>query len=76
LVPSVDVDPLPRIGELVNPARRLWSRLGFAPEKLTEVVVVTPTCGLAGASPSWPATAYGSCREAARVLLEAPEENG
>jgi Cobalamin-independent synthase, Catalytic domain len=76
LVPSVDVDPLPRIGELVKPARRLWSRLGFAPEKLTEVVVVTPTCGLAGASPSWPATAYGSCREAARVLLEAPEENG
>ena len=74
LVPAVDVDPLPRVAVLVQPARRLWSRLGFAPEMLTDVVVVTPTCGMAGASPSWPATAYGSCREAARVLLEAPDE--
>jgi Cobalamin-independent synthase, Catalytic domain len=75
LVPSLDVDPVPRIGEIVAPARRLWSRLGFAPENLTRDVVVTPTCGLAGSSPSWPRTAYRICREAAIVLLEAPEEN-
>ena len=56
LVPSLDVDPLPRIGEIVAPAQRLWSRLGFAPEQLTRDVVVTPTCGLAGSSPSWPRT--------------------
>jgi len=53
----------------------LWSRLGFAPENLTRDVVVTPTCGLAGSSPAWPRTAYRLCREAATVLLEAPEEN-
>jgi hypothetical protein len=75
LVPSLDVDPLPRIGDIVGPARRLWSRLGFAPENLTRDVVVTPTCGLAGSSPGWPRTAYRICREAATVLLEAPEEN-
>jgi hypothetical protein len=75
LIPSLDVDPMPHIYELVGPARRLWSRLGFEPERLARDVVVTPTCGLAGASPSWPAMAYGSCREAAMVLLEQPEEN-
>ena len=75
LIPSRDVDPMPRIDELVAPARRLWSRLGFAPEHLARDVVVTPTCGLAGSSPAWPRTAYRACREAATVLLEAPEEN-
>jgi methionine synthase II (cobalamin-independent) len=74
LVPSLDVDPMPPMRELVEPARRLWSRLGFAPENLARDVVVTPTCGLAGASPSWPRQAYRACVEAGRVLLEEPEE--
>jgi hypothetical protein len=52
----------------------LWSRLGFDPEHLARDVVVTPTCGLAGSSPAWPALAYRACRQAATVLLEAPEE--
>jgi hypothetical protein len=75
LVPSLDVDPMPRMSELASPARRLWSRLGFAPENLARDVVVTPTCGLAGASPSWPKMAYHASVEVARVLLEAPEED-
>jgi hypothetical protein len=75
LVPSMDVDPVPRLDDIVAPARRLWSRLGFAPENLTRDVVVTPTCGLAGSAPTWPRIAYRLCREAAIVLLEAPEEN-
>jgi len=74
LIPSMDVDPLPRMSELASPARRLWSRLGFAPENLARDVVVTPTCGLAGASPSWPKMAYHASLEVARVLLEEPEE--
>jgi methionine synthase II (cobalamin-independent) len=72
LVPSTDV-PLPRAQELAAPARKLWSRLGFAPESLSRHVV-TPTCGLAGASPSWPARAYRACAEVARVLVYEPEE--
>lgn len=75
LVPSRepdDVRPL-RARDLAAPARELWSRLGFVPETLARDVVVTPTCGLAGASTGWPARAYRACREVARVLLEEPE---
>lgn len=75
LVPSTDPDhdrPL-RARELAAPARELWSRLGFAPDTLARDVVVTPTCGLAGASMSWPPRAYRLCREVAQVLLEEPE---
>jgi hypothetical protein len=35
----------------VAPVRRLWHRLGLDPESLAAQVVVTPTCGMAGASP-------------------------
>jgi cobalamin-independent methionine synthase catalytic subunit len=76
LVPSVephDERPL-RARELASPARELWSRLGFAPDTLARDVVVTPTCGLAGASKSWPARAYRLCRDVAQALLEEPED--
>jgi hypothetical protein len=77
LVPSrqPDDDQLPRTQELAAPAKRLWSRLGFPAEALARSVVVTPTCGLAGAAPSWPRRAYRACVEVARVLLEEPEES-
>jgi hypothetical protein len=75
LVPSVDIDPVPRVDALVAPARALWSRLGFAPEHLARDVVVTPTCGLAGSSVAWPRRAYRLCTEVARVLVEEPEES-
>lgn len=57
----------------VAPVRALWSRLGLDPELLAEVVVVTPTCGLAGASPAYARAALSRCQEAARMLAEAPE---
>ncbi|HEX6525037.1 MAG TPA: methionine synthase [Streptosporangiaceae bacterium] len=47
---------------------RLWHRLGLPPD--VEQVVVTPGCGLAGASPAWARTALARCREAARILPE------
>jgi len=47
---------------------RLWHRLGLAPD--VEQVVITPGCGLAGASPAWARAALASCREAARILPE------
>ncbi len=77
LVPSVepaDGAPLPRAQSLARPARQLWSRLGFPPELLAASAVVTPTCGLAGASPAWPELAYRACVEVGRVLVEEPEE--
>jgi hypothetical protein len=75
LVPALDPPgPPTRVHDLAAPARALWGRLGFAPDGLARDVVVTPACGLAGASPDWPPTAYRTCREVARDLLEAPED--
>ena len=47
---------------------RLWRRLGLPPD--VAQVVVTPGCGLAGASPGWARTALARCREAAEILPE------
>ena len=59
----------------VSLVRRLWHRLGFAPAALPDVVTVTPTCGLAGATPAWAVRALGDAREAARRLADDPEES-
>jgi methionine synthase II (cobalamin-independent) len=65
------VAPTPRT--VADPVRRLWHELGFAPELLPDVVTITPTCGLAGASEGWAHSAYRVLRQAARTLAEAPE---
>jgi methionine synthase II (cobalamin-independent) len=57
----------------VEPARRLWRRLGFAPERLGEVVAVSPTCGMAGASPAYVRAALRALGRASRLLVEEPE---
>jgi methionine synthase II (cobalamin-independent) len=73
LVPSTGpgVPPTPR--SVADPVRRLWHELGFEPELLPERVTLTPTCGLAGASPGWVHSAYRVLRQAAVALSEAPE---
>jgi len=50
--------------------RRLWHRLGFPAERLPEQVVVTQTCGLAGATPDYARAALAAGRDAARRLSE------
>ncbi|MEO6205078.1 MAG: methionine synthase [Mycobacteriales bacterium] len=72
LVPSTDAR-LSDLDAIMEPAKRLWQRLGFPAEQLPETVVPTPTCGLAGASPSYAAAALKACVEIARRLGEAPE---
>ena len=72
VVPSADAS-LPDLAGSVAPVRRTWRRLGFAPAALPESVVVTPTCGLAGASPAYARAALRRCREVGRVLREDPE---
>jgi methionine synthase II (cobalamin-independent) len=73
VVPSTGpgVPPTPR--SVADPVRQLWHELGFEPELLPSRVTITPTCGLAGASPGWVHSAYRVLRQAARVLSEAPE---
>lgn len=73
VVPGVDTH-LPDVGAVARPAKRLWGRLGFPAERLADQVVLTPACGLAGASPRYAKQALTRCREAARVLREDPGE--
>jgi methionine synthase II (cobalamin-independent) len=73
VVPSLGpgVPPAPR--EVIEPVRRLWHELGFGPDLLSERVVLTPACGLAGASIGWSHSALRLVRESARILTEAPD---
>ncbi|WP_189856264.1 methionine synthase [Streptomyces poonensis] len=66
-------------GRLSDPAgsvmgvRTLWRRLGLHPGLLADAVAVTPSCGLAGASPEYARQALAHCVRAARSLADNPE---
>ncbi|QXE34532.1 methionine synthase [Streptomyces sp. GMY02] len=66
-------------GPLSDPAgsvmgvRTLWRRLGLNPGTLAESLVLTPSCGLAGASPAYAHAAQAHCVRAARSLADNPE---
>ena len=68
-VPSLDPRPVPGVRALLAPVHKRWARLGFAGPRLAEIVV-TPSCGLAGASPAWALTAMKRSRDLARALDE------
>ncbi|GAA5011139.1 methionine synthase [Kitasatospora paranensis] len=57
----------------VQGVRKLWHRLGLDPELLGRRVLVTPTCGLAGASPAYARSALSQSVKAARSLADNPE---
>ncbi len=61
-------------GAVARPAVGLWRRLGFAPDRLAEQVVLTPACGLAGAAPASARAALAACRKAAQVLRDDPAD--
>ncbi len=69
VVPGRDA-ALPKPAAAVVRVRELWRRLGFSPKSLAGAVVLTPTCGLAGATPAYARGALRRCREAAEVLRE------
>jgi methionine synthase II (cobalamin-independent) len=73
IVPGRDAR-LPTPARSAAPVRELWRRLGLSPRSLTESVVLTPTCGMAGATPSYARSALRHCREAADVIREAAED--
>lgn len=52
VVPGTDTR-LPAPLATADRLRAWWGRLGFDPENLPGAVTVTPTCGLAGASPAY-----------------------
>ncbi len=53
--------------------RRVWRDVGFPPGRLASQVVVTPACGLAGATAGWARAALAACRDAGRRLAEDAE---
>lgn len=71
-VPGTDT-ALPSLQRTAEPVRDLWRRLGFPPARLAEQVVITPSCGLAGASPRYVRDALKRCRDTARMLFEAAD---
>ncbi|WP_406274035.1 methionine synthase [Streptomyces sp. NBC_00191] len=72
VVPSTEA-PLSDPAGSVMGVRTLWRRLGLSPGTLSESVVITPTCGLAGASPAYARAALAHCVRAARSLADNPE---
>ena len=50
------------------PLRDLLHRLGLEDDRWLAQIAVTPTCGLAGASPMWVRTALSACGAVGRVL--------
>ncbi|MEE1666164.1 methionine synthase [Streptomyces sp. NPDC003631] len=72
VVASTDA-PLSDPAGSVMGVRTLWRRLGLNPGLLAEAVTLTPTCGLAGASPDFARKALAHCVRAARSLADNPE---
>lgn len=72
IVPATD-GPLSDPAGSVMGVRTLWRRLGLTPGTLAESVVLTPSCGLAGASPAYARAALAHCVRAARSLADNPE---
>jgi cobalamin-independent methionine synthase catalytic subunit len=72
VVPGTD-GPLSDPAGSVMGVRTLWRRLGLRPGLLADAVTVTPTCGLAGASPDYARRALAHCVRAARSLADNPE---
>jgi methionine synthase II (cobalamin-independent) len=75
VVPGTDPasDALSDPGGSVMGVRTLWRRLGLNPGTLAESLVITPSCGLAGASPAYARAALAHCARAARSLADNPE---
>ncbi|MCM0675386.1 methionine synthase [Micromonospora phytophila] len=67
--PSPDGRP-PTSAEVADRVRQLWDRLGFPRRQLAEQVVITPACGLAGASAQYARAVLAACRDAGRRLAE------
>jgi hypothetical protein len=68
-----------RGGEAVETAERvirLWRRLGLPLATCAQQAVITPSCGLAGASEADARAVLTRCREAASMLPELIEETG
>lgn len=72
-VPSLDVERLSE-ARASEPLRTVLHRLGLDDAVWLDQVVVTPTCGLAGASPQWARQALAACRGVGRIVRDDESE--
>jgi hypothetical protein len=68
VVPSVDPATPPSAKALTERVLRTLDLLGLDPDAVSDRLVVTPTCGLAAATPAWARRATELCRAVARHL--------
>ena len=68
VVPATDPPRVPTDRHVVDKVLRLLDMLGFDPDEVAEQLVLTPTCGLAGASPRYAREALTLVRASASRL--------
>ncbi|MFZ2015958.1 MAG: methionine synthase [Nocardioides sp.] len=68
LVPALEPVTPPEATALTERVLRLLDLLGLDLETVSERLVITPACGLAGATPAWARRATELCREVAHNL--------
>lgn len=69
VVPSVDPARVPGVNQLLDKVLSL-TRLGFSPAQVAQGVTITPTCGLAGATPPWARQALVLAHRTADALAD------
>jgi len=67
VVPGTDTD-LPAAKATASRVQAWWRELGFPVDDLAAAVTLTPSCGLAGATPAYARTAMAHVSEAAKYL--------
>jgi methionine synthase II (cobalamin-independent) len=67
VVPGTDTD-IPAAKATASRLQAWWRELGFPADQLSAAVTLTPSCGLAGATPPYARTAMAHVREAAKYL--------
>lgn len=73
VVPGEPPAAPPQLDDVARPALNLVDRLGFPRSVLAERAVVTPSCGLAGATGGWLRRALSLTRDVGKAFVEPPE---
>lgn len=68
VVPSTDPVRVPTVGQVVERVQRTLDMLGFGLDEIGGQLVLTPACGLAGATPGYARTALSLVGESAARL--------
>jgi len=70
VVPSTEPPTVPTDGQVTESVVRWLDMLGLDPDAVGDRLVLTPSCGLAGASPAWAAQSLTLLTAAARNLTD------